>query len=160
MVKKYITLLKNQLEKLEREEFDFEAWKTSTVIILTRIFGPADVKIKQLESLRVEYGSSWSMRAVSGSFDPISSSKKQGREIVEVAINELELYGEEILSPCGQLVEDSLSEVLTVADYKALQGIITEQDAIKKNEALNKFLKKLSKDELTMVLTHILSEQK
>ena len=89
MVDKYIKILKTQLNKLEEEGFDFDAWKTATSIVLTRIFGSRDVKIMRLESIRVEYGSSWSMRAVSGSFDPIESAKKQGAEIVRVAIEEL-----------------------------------------------------------------------
>ena len=159
MVDKYIKILKTQLKKLEEDGFDFEAWKTATVIVLTRVFGPRDVKIGRLESIRVEYGSSWSMRAVSGSFDPINSAKKQGAEIVRVAIEELDLYGEEVISPCGELIESAISEVLKMSDYRKLQELMSADDQIVKKEELNKFLKKFTKDELVMVLTNILAEQ-
>ena len=159
MTDTYKKILNEQLKKLDDSDFDFEAWKTSTIIVLTRIFGPADVKIKQLDNIRVEYGSSWSMRAVSGSFDPIWSSKKQGKEIVSMALKELELYGEDAINPCGRLIENALSEVLRMKDYKQLESLLTEKDAIAQKENVNKFLKKLSKDELTMVLTEIVCQQ-
>ena len=159
MTEDYKKLLNEQLKKLDHEDFDFDAWKTSTTIALSRMFGPTDVKIKQLANLRVEYGSSWSMRAVSGSFDPISTAKKQGREIVAMAIKELDLYGEEILNPCGKLIDDALAEVLRMKDYRNLEAILSESDPIVKKESVNKFLKKLSKDELTMVLTAIVIER-
>ena len=159
MTEDYKKLLNEQLKKLDHEDFDFDAWKTSTTIALSRMFGPTDVKIKQLANLRVEYGNSWSMRAVSGSFDPISTAKKQGREIVAMAIKELDLYGEEILNPCGKLIDDALAEVLRMKDYRNLEAILSESDPIVKKESVNKFLKKLSKDELTMVLTAIVIER-
>ena len=149
-------MVENQLEKLDQEDFDFDAWKSSTIIVLSRIFGRTDQKIKELELLRVEYGSSWSMRAVSGSFDPETSAKKQGREIVEVALKELELYGDDILSPCGKVVDSAVAEVLRMADYRKLEEILAGDDPIVNKEEVNKYLKKLTKDELTMVLTSIL----
>ena len=159
MVEKYISILKIQLQKLDEKDFDFEAWKMATVIVLNRIFGPRDVKIRQLENIRVEYGSSWSMRAVSGSFDPVLSARKQGGEIVRVAIEELELYGEEVISPCGELVDESLSKVLKVDEYRKLEKMLEDTDEMTRSESLTKFFGKLSKDELVMVLTRIVSAQ-
>ncbi len=44
MEAKEIQLLKTQIEKLERKDFDLEAWKNFTVVILGRILGKIHIR--------------------------------------------------------------------------------------------------------------------
>jgi len=47
MAEKYVKLLRSQVKKLDVDDFDLEAWKSSTVSLLTRIFGEDDGKVKE-----------------------------------------------------------------------------------------------------------------
>lgn len=120
---KYIKLLKTQIEKLDVENFDIEAWKGSAIVIMGRIFGAGDMKVKHLTDLRVDYGSSWSMRAVSGNYDPVESAKHQCREILEVAIHEIELFGDEVISPGRKIFQETLGDKLTAGQLNQLMNI-------------------------------------
>ena len=49
MEEKYIQLFTRQIEKLDTEDFDLEAWKSSTIVLLKKVFGAQDPKIEQIE---------------------------------------------------------------------------------------------------------------
>ena len=53
MAKKEIALLKKQIDKLDDKDFDLEAWKKYTIILLARIFGDKTEKIRQIESIDI-----------------------------------------------------------------------------------------------------------
>ncbi len=91
MAKKEISILKKQIERLEVKDFDLEAWKKFTIVMLARIFGNTSEKIRQIESIEYEY-SSWSLRDTSGSSEYLESCKKLGRKILEASIEELETF--------------------------------------------------------------------
>ncbi len=80
MVNKEIKLLERQIEKLSASDFDFEAWKKYSVIILSRIFGDNDEKIKQLKNIDFEF-SSWSLRDASGNESYEEGSKRLATEV-------------------------------------------------------------------------------
>ncbi|MCF6342481.1 MAG: hypothetical protein L3J31_06720, partial [Bacteroidales bacterium] len=65
MAQKEIKLLEQQISRLSNTGFDLEAWKKYTIIVLARIFGSNDEKIRQVEQLESEF-SSWSLRDASG----------------------------------------------------------------------------------------------
>ena len=92
MKEKQIELLRKQIDKLSSKDFDLEAWKNYTVILLARLFGENNQKIKQIEKLDYEYNS-WSLRDTSGYSDYLQSCKKLGREILEASIDEIESFG-------------------------------------------------------------------
>ena len=50
---KEIELLQAQIEKLNKKDFDLDAWKQYTVVLLSRIFGEHNPKIHQVE--KIEY---------------------------------------------------------------------------------------------------------
>ena len=52
MVENYINLLKNQISKLESENLEFVAWKSSTLIILGRIFGETSLNMEQMNNIK------------------------------------------------------------------------------------------------------------
>jgi len=92
MIEKKIELLKNQIKKLELEDFDLNAWKNSTILILERIFGKNNQKIKQIENIKYDLGS-WSLRDTLATTTNTEICKRNGKEILEVSINELENLG-------------------------------------------------------------------
>ena len=92
MVKKEIQLLEQQIKRLDEKHFDLEAWKKYTIVLLARIFGPHDEKIRQIEKLEFEF-TSWSLRDASGNESYEEGTKKLAREIIQAAIDELKIFG-------------------------------------------------------------------
>lgn len=92
MSTKEIEILQKQIEKLKVKDFDLEAWKKYTIIILARIFGDHSEKIRQVEKITYDY-SSWSLRDTTGSSEYLETCKKLGREILEASIEELKTFG-------------------------------------------------------------------
>ena len=92
MKSQYIKLLKKQIEKLQHEDFDLEAWKTSAITVLNRVFGEQDIRSKQIDQLKIDY-SSWMLRDSNSNYKPIETAKLKGREIINTAIEEIEIFG-------------------------------------------------------------------
>lgn len=92
MKSQYIKLLKKQISKLEEESFDLEAWKTSTITVLERIFGENDPRAKQIDNLKIDY-SSWALRDSSAKYKPVETAKLKGKEVLNTAIDEIEIFG-------------------------------------------------------------------
>lgn len=92
LIKKEIDLLRQQINKLNAADFELEAWKTYTIILLERIFGSGSQKIKQIQNINYDY-SSWSLRDTSGRGSNIDTCKKMGWEILTASIQELENFG-------------------------------------------------------------------
>jgi len=92
MKSQYIKLLQKQIDKLDHETFDLEAWKTSTITILHRIFGETDLRAKQIDNLKIDY-SSWALRDSNSHYKPIETAKLKGRELLNTAIEEIEVFG-------------------------------------------------------------------
>jgi len=92
MKQQQIELLQQQISKLDEKRFDLEAWKNYTIIVLARIFGENNQKIRQIEKLEYEHNS-WSLRDTSGYSAYLQTAKKLGREILEASIDEIERFG-------------------------------------------------------------------
>ena len=157
MDQRYLALLKNQLEKLEMEDFDLDAWKGSTTALLNRIYGENSPQANQVEKLKIDY-SSWSLRDSSSTYNPEQSCKQQGKAILEMVIMELENFGlpEENSppSPVSLLERESngnLEEVKKVINSDLAPG--------EKVVALTKHLNSLRKDTLVKVISNILAHQ-
>lgn len=92
MTDKQIELLRKQIEKLDDKDFDLDAWKSSTTVILGRIFGDNYQGIKAIEKIKFDSGG-WAIGDASHFWDNMTSCKKQGKEILEACITELETFG-------------------------------------------------------------------
>ena len=91
MNEKYTELLKSQISKLENQDFDLDAWKGSTTILLERIFGELYSGIKPITLIKNHVSD---LRALGGSYmNNIKQCKQQGKEILEACITELEIFG-------------------------------------------------------------------
>lgn len=127
MKSQYIKLLKKQIAKQEEESFDLEAWKTSAITVLHRIFGETDLRAKQIDQLKIDY-SSWALRDSNSNYKPVETAKRKGKEIINTAIEEIEIFG----AP-----ESTSSEVLGKEFAKKLQEM-NEKDRKKHFEGMKK----------------------
>jgi len=164
MSKKEIELLKSRIEKLYDKDFDLEAWKNYTIVILARIFGPDNQKIKQIGKIQYDYGS-WSLRDTSGHSSYLDTCKKLSREILEASISELENFGLPELSPKEKsedkslkIILDALEDELKVSQYKELISIAgSDQKTEIKQKEIFKKLKEYGEDVSCQILSKILA---
>ena len=138
MKSQYIKLLKKQIDKLEDEAFDLEAWKMSAITVLHRVFGENDPRAKQIDTLKIDY-SSWMLRDSDSNYKPVETAKLKGREVLKTAIDEIEIFG----AP-----ENHASDMLGKEFTKDLQAM-SEKERKKHFEGMKK--EKLV--ELLMTLT-------
>jgi len=129
MKQRQIQLLRQQIEKLDQKEFDLEAWKNYTIIILARIFGNDSLKIKQIEKLEYE-NNSWTLRDTAGQASFVQSCKKLGREILEASIDEIENLGTPERSEAKtdslfvSMITDALENELKGAEFKEIMNVL------------------------------------
>jgi len=140
MVDKKSAILKKQLTKLEDDNFDLEAWKSSSIALLSRLFGPSDPKVKQIENLRIDYGS-WALRDASSRYNPVKSCKKVGKEIIEASIDELEAFGPTETKQSQEIIQ-LLENELKVSQLKSIKGILKSKNS--KEEKVREIVKKLN----------------
>jgi len=126
MKEKAITILREQIDKLDRKDFDLEAWKTQSIVLMGRIFGERSFKTEQIRSLHYDY-SSWSLRDTRGVGSPVDIARKAARDLLEAAITELEhfgLPGETASAPLLAAIRESLEEHLKISAFRKLSGIM------------------------------------
>lgn len=158
MSKKEIQLLEKQIEKLDTKDFDLEAWKKYTIIILARIFGDKNQKITQVEKLEYEF-SSWSLRDASGNESYEAGTKKLAREILQAAIDELKVFGiPEIES--DQAIQEFLNillDELKGSQVKQLKSILASRESKdEKQRKLKEILEGIGEYGAYSVLTSML----
>lgn len=163
---KEIQLLQKQINKLGNEDFDLEAWKSGAIIILERFFGAENQKIKQIEKIKYDQ-SSWALREAKGSKNMMDACKKQGKEVLHIAMDELEHFGlpEEISeaqsTPFKTIIIQALENELKIAQYREVVRIIDSDIKIKEKqkeliEKLNSYGHDFAENILASIL---LSEQ-
>ena len=99
MKEKYLELLRRQLAELEKigknpetaSEYSFgiDAWKSSTIGIIERMFGKESRKIQEIE--KIELGRTVSLHGPHKYH--IETVKETGRSIVEACIAEIDILG-------------------------------------------------------------------
>lgn len=160
---KEIEHLQSQIDKLNNKEFDLDAWKQYSVVLLSRIFGEHDPKIRQIEKIEYDF-SSWSLRDTSGKSSYMETCKKLGREVLQASIDELKVFGlpEQKLpenSISFEVLEKAFEEELKIAQFRELKSLILDdddQETKKKNLAklIKTFGKSFSENVLLDILTN------
>ena len=160
---KEIKLLEEQIDKLKLKDFDLEAWKQYTIVLLARIFGDNNQKIQQIEKIEYDY-SSWALRDTSGSSSYLETCKKLGKEILQASIDELKTFGLPDLNKSSQnhvpveVLINALEDDLKVSQFRKLKSIINVEKSIEeKQKEIKELLKDLDKDGALNVLFNILS---
>ena len=162
MKSKEIELLNKQVAKLNADDFDLEAWKTGAIISLERIFGADNQKIAQIEKIKYDQ-SSWALREAKGSKNMMETCKKQGREILEIAVDELEHFGlpDEMLeakaAPFKATIVSALEDELKISQYREIVRIIcSDKKPGEKKKELIDTLNDFGHDAAENILTSIL----
>jgi hypothetical protein len=157
-----IKMLQKQVSKLESDDFDLEAWKTGAIIILERIFGSGNQKIAQLEKIKYDQ-SSWALREAKGSKNLMETCKKQGKEILEIAIDELRHFGlpEEVAdaqaAPFKSVIVQALENELKISQYREVVRIIdSDKKLVEKQKELLDTLHNYGHDVAENILSSIL----
>ena len=159
---KEIELLQAQIDKLGAKDFDLDAWKQYTVVLLSRIFGENNPKIRQIEKIEYDF-SSWSLRDTSGKSAYMDSCKKLGKEVLLASIDELNAFGlpeiekGEPVIPL-KVITEALEEELKISEFRKIKALVTSDldPEIKKKE-LQEMMKGFGKDFSTHFVLNILT---
>ncbi len=162
-LEKQISLLNNQVEKLNEKDMNLEAWKSSTIVLLERIFGENNHRIKHIERIKYDY-SSWNLRDANGSVSQLDACRKQGKEIIEICINELKNFGlpEDVIKDQNSMniIIDALESALTVTQYREIIKIIKANvDIEDKKESLLEALRTYGANKPEDILFQILNHK-
>lgn len=164
MAQKEIKLLEQQIERLGAKDFNLDSWKNYTLIILSKIFGSNNEMSRQIGQIDFKFNS-WSLRDASGNASYEEGKKKQAREILQAAIDELKTFG------LPKKEDDNLSETqvkellnylldeLKGSQVKQLKNIITSNNSNEEkqrlvNELISEIGDNTAFDILTNMLTH------
>jgi hypothetical protein len=160
---KEIKILEEQIDKLNKKDFDLEAWKQYTIVLLARIFGDNNQKIRQIEKIEYDY-SSWSLRDTSGSSEYLETCKKLGREILQASIDELKTFGlpdKTVIADDSisiQVIISALENELRISQYRELKDLVKkEMDLDEKKKLLKEKLEKFGKLDYFNIVIEILS---
>ena len=147
---KEVELLKAQIDKLDNRDFDLEAWKQYTVVLLARIFGENNPKVKQIEKIEYDF-SSWSLRDTTGKSAYLETCKKLGREVLQASVDELNAFGLPQIDAGPstvpvEVIVQALEEELKISQFRKIRSIITsDRDPEIKKKELLEMLKELDK---------------
>lgn len=157
MAEKEIALLKEQIARLDEKKFDLEAWKNRTEIFLERIFGKESPKLKMIQNLHYDY-SSWSLRDTyaGGSAKDKDPVRIQAKEILEALITELENLGLPQEKKEQQKIKELLEDELTGKQVKEIDALLKADDQ-EKTEKISEILETLSKENLAVVISKLLT---
>ena len=162
MKQKQIELLQQQIDKLDNKDFDLEAWKNYTIVLLARLFGEDNQKIRQIEKLDYEYNS-WSLRDTSGFSSYMQTCKELGREILEASINEIENFGipKKVINDVNtidvNIILSALEDELKGSQYKAMMTLLkADISPEEKKRQLHEIIKELGPEAIQVILESIL----
>ena len=136
--KKSIEVLDGQIQKLEAKDFDLNAWKNFTVLLLERIFGKQTKKIDAIQKIKYDMGS-WVLRDETGYTNSMEACKKLGREILEEAIVELETFGLPEESPDTipfETILNAIEDELTGSQFREIRKAVGEKGAIENRKKI------------------------
>jgi hypothetical protein len=160
-----IKLLEGQIKKLESSDFDLKAWKQYTILILERIFGGDNIKIKQIERIEADY-SSWSLRDASGKSSHMETCKRLGKEILQAAIDEISLLGipDDKLQANDsfplKVISNALESELKVAQIRELIALINNNaDPVKRRNEVTSKLNEFGVNCSSSILATILADE-
>lgn len=150
-----INLIRQQINNLEAKKFDLEAWKSHTMVFVSRIFGPSSEHVRLIRELKYDY-SSWSLRDTSGGVHLTDPVRTRAKEILEAAITELETFGTPIKEVISSEILEAFHKELTGNEMDELEKILILPDK-EKMDGLKAFLSGKEKDLLISILSELLS---
>lgn len=160
--KNAIEVLQSQIEKLDAKEFELNAWKNFTILLLERIFGKNTKKTEAINRIKYDQGS-WVLRDETGYANSMEACKKLGREILTESILELETFGAPEDAPDSisfGIIDNALRDELTGSQIREIIGTLSEQGAIKdRKKVLLTKLESYGSDTALAIVANILSDK-
>jgi len=159
-INKTVQVLQDQIAKLNAKDFDLNAWKNFTILLLERIFGPGNKKIESIQKIKYDQGS-WVLRDETGYTNSMEACKNLGREVLEEAIIELETFG--VPEKTGnevdiQIIIDALEDELTGTQFREIRKALEEKRQIEdKKKILVTKLKSYGADTAFSIVANILT---
>jgi predicted nucleotidyltransferase len=170
-----IELIKKQIAKLDEDDFNLSGWKSSTIVILGRIFGDTYQGIKAIENIKYSSGGITTAQS-SHHWDNMKSCKKQGKDILEACITELETFGQpdkkensksdiniNLTQNQNQTVNinlliSALEDELTVSQFREVNDLMKSDDikSEKRKKIIDK-IKSFGSDIASNILANILT---
>jgi hypothetical protein len=150
-----IKLIRQQISSLETKKFDLEAWKSHTMIFISRIFGPSSEHVRLIRELKYDY-SSWSLRDTSGGVQLTDPIRTRAKEILEAAITELENFGTPTQLASSSVILEIFRKELTGKEMDEMEKIMGLPDE-EKVDRIKTLLSGKEKDLLISVLAQLLS---
>ncbi len=158
---KSVEVLEGQIKKLETKDFDLNAWKNFTILLLERIFGRQSKKIEAIQKIKYDQGS-WVLRDQTGYTNSMEACKKLGREVLEEAIVELQTFGMPEESPDTipfEIILNALKDELTGSQFREIKKAVSEKGAIEdRKKILITKLQGYGSDAAWAVVASILSD--
>ncbi len=151
-----IELLSQQIASLDTKKFDLEAWKSPTLMFVSRIFGSSSEHVRQIRELKYDY-SSWTLRDTSGGGQLTDPVRVRAREILEAAISELQNLGAPIEEDNASKVLDAFRKELKGKEMHDLEQILQLSES-EKQPALETFLNNKDKKILRSILIDLLTD--
>jgi len=137
-INKTVQVLQDQIEKLNIKDFDLNAWKNFTILLLERIFGPGNKKIESIQKIKYDQGS-WVLRDETGYTNSMEACKKLGREVLEEAIIELETFGTPEKTGDDidiQIITTALEDELTGTQFREIRKALAEKRQIEDSKKI------------------------
>ena len=160
--KKAIEILEGQIQKLEAKDFDLNAWKNFTTLLLERIFGRTTRKIDAIEKIKYDQGS-WVLRDETGYTNSMEACKKLGREILEEAIIELEAFGPPEQSSDAvpfKIILTALKDELTGSQFREIIKAISQKGAVEdRKKILVSKLQGYGSDAALAIVANVISNE-
>ena len=159
-----IQLLREFIDRLDRKDFNLEAWKNSVTLILEKVFGAGAPVINKIQELSYHM-SSWALRDTLGKSSWEEQIRRNAREILETAILELEITGTEEDNKTEDtafiVLREALENELKGYQYKDLKIILEKnKDPATRKEKVNEFIHSLDQDTLQNILGTLLSDNR
>jgi hypothetical protein len=157
-----ISVLQEQITKLTARDFDLNAWKNFSILLLERIFGKDTRKIEAIQKIKYDQGS-WVLRDQTGYTNSMEACKKMGKEILGEAIVELEAFGPPEVS--GNLIDlgiivTALEDELTGSQVREIKKILAEEKSAEdKKKLIMTKLKSYGPDTAFAIVANILTRE-
>ncbi len=151
-----IELLSQQIASLDTKKFDLEAWKSPTLMFVSRIFGSVSEHVRQIRELKYDY-SSWTLRDTSGGGQLTDPVRVRAREILEAAISELQNLGAPLEEDNASKVLDAFRKELKGKEMYDLEQILRLSED-EKQPLLETFLNNKDKKILRSILIDLLTD--
>jgi hypothetical protein len=157
-----ISVLQEQINRLSAKDFDLNAWKNFSVLLLERIFGKDTRKIEAIQKIKYDQGS-WVLRDQTGYTNSMEACKKLAKVILEEAIIELKVFGPPEVT--GNMVDlgiiiTSLEDELTGSQVREIRKILAEEKSSEdKKKLIMTKLKSYGTDSAFAIVANILTRE-